>query len=291
MSMLFKKISNKIFKKSVTGLAGHGIGNNKVVSSIFNYLKSNLKNEFVEIDGNKIFLDKNDSLNLSINGIYEDFETDLVKKEVRQGDVVIDIGANIGYYTTMFAKLVGNSGKVFAFEPDPTNYELLKKNIDANGFTNVILEQKALSDNHGKMMLNLNNKNTAGHHLDFKNENSVNSVKVDVLSLDDYFSDKNIDINFIKMDVEGAESNVIKGMPNILKTSKNLKMIVEYNPLAIKQLGLNPENYLDLLIKNEFLLYDVDERSKTLIKTQKEDLLKKYDKLYTNLFCKKTTKN
>lgn len=289
--MLFKKISNKIFKKSVTGLAGHGIGNNKVVSSIFNYLKSNLKNEFVEIDGNKIFLDKNDSLNLSINGIYEDFETDLVKKEVRQGDVVIDIGANIGYYTTMFAKLVGNSGKVFAFEPDPTNYELLKKNIDANGFTNVILEQKALSDNHGKMMLNLNNKNTAGHHLDFKNENSVNSVKVDVLSLDDYFSDKNIDINFIKMDVEGAESNVIKGMPNILKTSKNLKMIVEYNPLAIKQLGLNPENYLDLLIKNEFLLYDVDERSKTLIKTQKEDLLKKYDKLYTNLFCKKTTKN
>ena len=289
--MLFKKISNKIFKKSVTGLAGHGIGNNKVVSSIFNYLKSNLKNEFVEIDGNKIFLDKNDSLNLSINGIYEDFETDLVKKEVRQGDVVIDIGANIGYYTTMFAKLVGNSGKVFAFEPDPTNYELLKKNIDANGFTNVILEQKALSDNHGKMMLNLNNKNTAGHHLDFKNENSVNSVKVDVLSLDDYFSDKNIDINFIKMDVEGAESNVIKGMRNILKTSKNLKMIVEYNPLAIKQLGLNPENYLDLLIKNEFLLYDVDERSKTLIKTQKEDLLKKYDKLYTNLFCKKTAKN
>ena len=92
------------------------------------------------------------------------------------------------------------------------------------------------------------------------------------------------------MDVEGAESNVIKGMSNILKTSKNLKMIVEYNPFAIKQLGLTPENYLELLIKNEFLLYDVDERTKTLTKTQKYDLLKKYDKLYTNLFCIKTEK-
>ena len=290
MYMVFKKISSKIFKKSVTGFAGHGIGNNKVVSSVFNYLKSNLKNDFVEIDGNKLFLDKNDSLNLSINGIYEEFETDLVKKEIHKGDVVIDIGANIGYYTIMFAKLVGDSGKVIAFEPDPTNYELLKKNIEINGFTNVILEQKALSDNPGKMMLSLNNENTAGHHLDFKNENSINSIEVDVLSLDDYFSYKNIKINFIKMDVEGAESNVIKGMSNILKTSKNLKMIVEYNPFAIKQLGLTPENYLELLIKNEFLLYDVDERTKTLTKTQKYDLLKKYDKLYTNLFCIKTEK-
>ena len=192
MYMVFKKISSKIFKKSVNGFAGHGIGNNKVVSSVFNYLKSNLKNDFVEIDGNKLFLDKNDSLNLSINGIYEEFETDLVKKEIHKGDVVIDIGANIGYYTIMFAKLVGDSGKVIAFEPDPTNYELLKKNIEINGFTNVILEQKALSDNPGKMMLSLNNENTAGHHLDFKNENSINSIEVDVLSLDDYFSYKNI---------------------------------------------------------------------------------------------------
>ncbi|MGY5151490.1 MAG: FkbM family methyltransferase [Candidatus Nitrosopumilus sp. bin_6a] len=289
--MNLKKISGKIFKKSVTKFTGYGIGNNKAVSYVFNYLKSNLKNDFVEIDGNKLFLDKNDSLNLSINEIYEEFETDLVKKEVHKGDVVVDIGANIGYYTIMFAKLVGNSGKVFAFEPDPTNYELLKKNIEINGFTNVILEQKALSDNPEKMMLSLNNENTAGHHLDFKNENSINSIEVDVLSLDDYFSDKNIEINFIKMDVEGAESNVIKGMSNTLKTSKNLKMMVEYNPFAIKQLGLMPESYLDLLIKNNFLLYDVDERTRTLTKTQKHDLLKKYDKLYTNLFCIKAEKN
>ncbi len=285
--MIFKKIFSNFFKKSVIHLAGRGIGNNKIISSVFNYLKSNLKSEFVEIDGNKLFLDKNDSLCLSINGIYEEFETSIVKKEVNQGDVVIDIGANIGYYTLIFAKLVGEKGKVFAFEPDPTNFQLLKKNVEINGFHNVILEQKALSDNSGKMMLSLNDENTAGHHLDFKKENTTNSIEVGVLSLDEYFLNKNIDINFIKMDVEGAESNVIKGMTNILKNSKDLKMIVEYNPNAIHQLGLNPENYFNMLIKNGFLLYDINEKIKTLEKTDSKKLLKKYKKLYTNLFCVK----
>ena len=290
--MIFKKIFSNFFKKIVIHLAGHGIGNNKIVSSIFNYLKSNLKSEFVEIDGNKLFLDKNDSLCLSINGIYEEFETSIVKKEVNSGDVVIDVGANIGYYTLIFAKLVGEKGKIFAFEPDPTNFQLLKKNVEINGFHNVILEQKALSDNSGKMMLSLNNENTAGHHLDFKNQNTTNSTEVDVLSLDEYFLNKNIDINFIKMDVEGAESNVIKGMTNILKNSKDLKMIVEYNPNAINQLGLNPENYLNLLSINGFSFYDIDETTKIMKKTQKNELLKKYSDLYTNLFClKKIIKN
>jgi len=283
--MVLKKLVGKIFKKIVINLTGYGIGNNKAVSTIFNYLKSNLKSDFVEIDGNKLFLDKNDSLSLSINGIYEEFETNIVKKEITSGDVVIDIGANIGYYTLIFAKLVGNGGKVFAFEPDPTNFELLKKNVEINGFKNVILEQKALSNNPGKMMLSLNKENTAGHHLNFKNDFVSNSVEVDVLSLDEYFSNDNTTINFIKMDVEGAESNVIRGMTNILKNSKSLKMIVEYNPIAINQIGLDPENYLNLLIENGFLLYDIDEKTKTLEKTDSKELLKKYDELYTNLFC------
>ena len=286
--MVFKKITGKIFKKSATSLAGHGIGNNKAVSSVFNYLKSNLKTDFVEIDGNKIFLDKNDSLCLSINGIYEEFETNLIKKEIHSGDVVVDIGANIGYYTLLFAKLVGEKGKVFAFEPDPTNFELLKKNVEINDYKNVILEQKALSDSHGKMMLSLNSENTAGHHLNFKQENIDNSIEVDVLNFDQYFAKRKLDINFIKMDVEGAESNVIKGMTNTIKNSHNLKMIVEYNPNAIHQMGLHPETFLDLLSDCGFSINDINERTKTIEKTSKDTLLKKYDKLYTNLLCQKS---
>ncbi len=104
-----------------------------------------LKSNFAEVQGQKMFLDKKDVLGLSINGVYEPLETKLVRKEVKKSDVVLDIGANIGYYTLILAKLVGKKGRVFAFEPDPTNFALLKKNISINGYKNVILVPKAVA--------------------------------------------------------------------------------------------------------------------------------------------------
>ena len=69
--------------------------------------------------------------------------TALVKRIVRNGDIVVDIGAHIGYYTLIFARLVGPKGKVFAFEPEPNNFNLLIKNIKINGYKNIIPVQKA----------------------------------------------------------------------------------------------------------------------------------------------------
>jgi len=137
------------------------------------------------------------------------------------------------------------------------------------------------------MRLSINQKNTAGHYLDLKYQNLENSIEVDVLTVDEYFSKDDILINFIKMDVEGAESNVIQGMNKVLKNSKNLKMIVEYNPMAINQIGLNPKKYLNLLTENNFNLFDINEQTKSIRKTNSEDLLNKYENLYTNLFCHK----
>jgi len=71
-------------------------------------------------------------------GFFEKYETKLFKKSIKRGMVVLDIGANIGYYTLLAARLVGDEGKVFAFEPDPYNYSLLRKNIEANRYNNVI---------------------------------------------------------------------------------------------------------------------------------------------------------
>ena len=106
-----------------------------------------------------MFLDSNDSLRLSINGTYSEYETDVMKKIVKKGDVDLDLGANIGYYTLIFAKIVGKNGKVFAFEPDLTNFTLLKKNVEINGYKNVVLINKAVSDKTGKLKLFLNERN------------------------------------------------------------------------------------------------------------------------------------
>ena len=72
--------------------------------------------------------------------------TDVVTKEIQPGDTVLDLGANIGYFTLLFAKLVGNNGIVFAFEPEPQNIALLTKNIKINNYKNVTLVPKAVSN-------------------------------------------------------------------------------------------------------------------------------------------------
>jgi FkbM family methyltransferase len=283
--MTLKKILSPIFNKSVKHLAGHRIGRNKIVGTVFNYLKSSLKEECVQIDDHIMYLDKQDSLWLSINGVHEKFETDLVKQEIKKGDVVIDIGANIGYYTLIFAKLVGDTGKVFAFEPDPTNFELLRKNIEVNGYKNVTLKQKALSDKEGKVVLTLIKQNTASHHISSEQQAPKNSIQVDTITADDYFKNFEHKIDFIKMDVEGAESKVLSGMTNLLKNNVDLKMMVEYNPDAIRNMGLEPASYLELLVTNGFRIMDIDRKNMKIENISVQSLLKKYDDEYTNLLC------
>src|SRR5262249_518253 len=84
---------------------------------------------------------------------YEPYETDLVLGLAREGDVVVDLGANLASYPLLLARQVGPSGKVFAFEPDPDNFALLARNVEANGYQNVVLINKAASDQGGTARL------------------------------------------------------------------------------------------------------------------------------------------
>ena len=84
---------------------------------------------------------------------YEPFETELLLSQLGPGNVVLDLGGNIGYYTLLFARRVGPSGKVFAFEPDPDNFALLQENIESNGYENVVLVPKAAADRAGPARL------------------------------------------------------------------------------------------------------------------------------------------
>ena len=86
--------------------------------------------------GDPMFLDKLNTLKLRNGKVYEPFEIEIVRQVVKKGDTAIDIGAMIGCYTLVFAKLVGDTGRVFAFEPEIENYEILKKNININGYKN-----------------------------------------------------------------------------------------------------------------------------------------------------------
>ena len=113
----------------------------KIVKKTESVLKSN--SAFVH--GNEMFLDKWDALDLSINGVYNDFDTKVVKEHIKLGDKVIDVGAHIGYFSLLFSKLVGEKGNVYSFEPEPKNIKLLIKNIAVTNIQNSTLEPPPVS--------------------------------------------------------------------------------------------------------------------------------------------------
>ena len=251
---------------------------------VINFLKANT----VKIDGHKLFLDSEDSLRLSVYGQFEAFETEVIKKEIKEGDVVLDIGANIGYYALIFAKLVGPKGKVFAFEPDPENFALLNKNIKINEYKNVVLINKAVSNEVGEIKLYLNEYNKANHQI-YPSKNHRKSILIQTTRLDDFFKDYKGKIDFVKIDIEGAEYLAIQGMSNLLNKNKNIKIITEFYPCWLENFNVKSEEYLKLLSKHGFKLYNLNKNA--VKKTSIPDLSKVYTvrkENYTNLLCKKS---
>jgi FkbM family methyltransferase len=277
-----------IYRRFEKNFVGHGLGKYRTLRNLNSNLTSYFKSDFVEINGHKMLLDAKDPLHLLINKVYEEFETEIVKKLIKKGDIVLDVGANIGYYTLIFAKLVGDKGRVYAFEPEPKNFVLLTKNIELNQYQNVMLVQKALSDKEGIIKLNLLEDNTAGHFIGSVTKNNENSIDVSVTRLDEYFNDYDGTINFIKMDVEGAESGVIQGMIKLLQKINHLTMMVEFNPRIIIRFGVEPEHYLELLQENGFKLYELDGKRKKIKPVNLSEILRNYPpekEKYTNLLC------
>ena len=282
-----KKFLNKFYKNSEKIISDSGIGKYKTVQKGGRWIRSLLKSNFVEIEGHKMHLDPLDSLKLSINKSYEEFETKLVKDIIKDGNIVVDIGANIGYFTLIFARLVGEKGKVFAFEPEPNNFNLLKKNIEINGYKNVNLINKAVSNKSGKIKLYIDNVNYGGHSLIAEIPNRQ-SIEIESIKLDDFFS-ANKKIDFIKIDVEGAELEVLKGMSNLLNQKDDIKILLEFNPLMLKSFGVTTQEYVNLLIRFNFKIYELDKKTENLkqIKSQ-HDLTKIKLGNWINLLCIKS---
>lgn len=245
--------------------------------------------KYTLVDGHRMYLDERDSLKLLVNGSYELFKTDLVKKHVRPGDIVVDVGANIGYYTLLFAKLVGENGKVYAFEPDPTNFRLLQKNVQVNGYNNVVLVQKAVSSktDRAKLFLSATNK---GDHRMYDSNDGRPAVEIETVSLNDFFC-ADMKVDFIKMDIQGAEGGALQGMFSVLRENQDLRLISEFWPGGLKRFGTEPIEYLKLLADMKFRIYVIKEKGRQLQSANVDELLKAYTPErdnYTYLWCTRT---
>lgn len=190
-------------------------------------------------------LKKNDPLGLKIQFLFNWYEAKSIeacKKIIRPGMVVLDIGANIGFHTRVFSNLVGAKGKVYAFEPDPENYALLLKNISALKFKNVVAVNKAVSDFNGGV--DFYKTPGSGLHSLYTSDKATRKSRVESVTIDSFFAEAGgADINFVKIDVEGAEPKAIAGMSATLRRSPDINMLVEINPEALGRDGASPESF------------------------------------------------
>ncbi|MFX1315207.1 MAG: FkbM family methyltransferase [Promethearchaeota archaeon] len=147
--------------------------------------------------------------------------------QIRNGDIILDIGASIGWYTCKVSKLVGDNGKIIAIEPNQRNYEYLKKNIEINNLNNIITINKGVwSSKKELIFLCKGYGSTLEFNRVFENK-SRNFITINVDTIDNIISElKLTKINLIKMDIEGAEIEAILGAKYVINNFKMLKLII-----------------------------------------------------------------
>jgi FkbM family methyltransferase len=172
-------------------------------------------------------------------GSYEIPVQEVLAQYLKPGDVFYDIGANVGFFTVIGAKLVGSAGQVYAFEPEPRNAETLRHNIQINHFTQVTAIEKAVSCTTGQEKLKL--ADYCGGHALASVDTQIdynNTLTVKTVSIDSFVEQAKIKPpNFVKIDVEGAEIDVLKGM---------IQTIHKYQPTIIYEVDDKQQNiFLD----------------------------------------------
>lgn len=249
------------------------------------------KSNFVDdVLGHKMCLDENDCLALSVKKVFEPFETRFFLENVEKGNVVVDVGANIGYYTLLFARQVGESGRVHAFEPDPGNFGILQKNIELNGYRNVVACRKAVGAATGTAKLYVNPEYPADQRI-YASPAKRDSIDIETTKLDDYFAQIATPIDVIKMDVQGSEYGALLGMEGVLAKNPQVTLVTEFWPYGLKHAGAGPEAFLDFLFSRGFEVSEIEEAGGAVRRTNRAELLRKHDvsdsEAFTNLLCRK----
>jgi FkbM family methyltransferase len=161
-------------------------------------------------------------------GTYEPGVVQGLEELIQPGWTAVDVGANIGYFTLLMANRVGPQGKVIAFEPLTENFRILKENVKMNGHANVVAENLALMSRTERIELRSATPGAITWVASVKIDQNfaVESQSVEAVTLDEYVQTKGIaKVDFLKIDVEGAEASVLEGATNVLNRDKPILLI------------------------------------------------------------------
>ena len=203
----------------------------------------------INIDEREIFVNPNDkglSTELIVFGSHEPKTTEFIKKYVKKNMVCLDVGANIGYYSTLFSNLIGNDGKIISIEPSPVNFQYLEQNLELQNLKNFILLNIACGDSNKHVDFHLNQSGNKSKIV--SDENSDDIISVEVKTLDELSQDLKLEqIDYLKIDVEGYEWEFINGAK---KTIENFKPTIQIE--FHRSIGKKLKEITDFLILNNY---------------------------------------
>lgn len=263
------------------GLSGGRAG--KAVKGFLKRLLGSLGEAAAETPGGILYVDAWDSLGLLRPGsVYEEPLVRFFSDFVRPREAFFDVGANIGYFTLLAAKLVGPSGRVFAFEPNLEAADLLERSARANGYFSVEVVRKAVGRESCPRASFFLSDATSSFH----NRHGGTPADVEVVSLDEYMAQSGVEPDWLKIDAEGSEADILAGMRGYLSRRADVRLVLEFAPRLLRLAGADPKRFLASLRERGFVVYSVGARFERCNLDAAESI-EKYAKAAdsVNLFC------
>ncbi len=220
---------------------------------------------------------------IGINSFWEKEITDFFVQSVKPSETIIEIGANIGYYTTLLSKLVGKNGHIFSYEANDEVYKMAKLSLEFNRLEeNVKLKNVAVSDHNGSVGfvsdsasgLKFSTINIGEGHIKRDLDISV-AKKIQCVSLDNDLPELK-DVDWIRMDIEGSEVLALRGAKKIIKNSPNLKIVMEWDVSMMEKYG-DVEKLIDQMHGYGFKFFKIPVENKPMQQVTKKELLNSSD--------------
>jgi FkbM family methyltransferase len=183
-----------------------------------------------------------------LEGMWDPTLTRFINSTLKPGDVFIDVGAHVGYFTLLAGRRVGPLGTVLSIEPNPVALEELRLNVERSHLGNVLLAHTACGDSYDPVRLYLHTEsNSSMASLSAANATSGATVDVACTRLDDLCQERGVArVQLVKIDVEGAELSVLRGMERILREMRPV-IVLELDPHLLAGFGATPDSILALL--------------------------------------------
>ena len=230
-------------------------------------------------------LDKSDldlSRQIQMLGTYstESFERKVLEKYLKKDQIMLDIGANIGFYSLFARSIIGEKGMVYSFEALKENTEMIQMSIVENSFENINVINAGISNKVGKGFLHVspyyNSEHSLFNYHYSSGKTNGNKIQINLNTVDNFLQNKvnDLNIDIIKMDIEGSESNALEGMTDTLNYNDNIVLVTEFWPQGFKNSNNKSKEFLEKLNSVGFQINHIDENKEKVYPVTVNEMLK-----------------